>query len=136
MDTTPETAQCITACRATSMAIPTWGTDINSSYEGDNECVKLLQEVTINPASNPHYTTQSGILRYKGRIYVGSITDLKQKIFNYFHASTFGGHSGIRVTYQKLKQIFYWPKMKQYLTEQIAACPTCQISETEKYPTL
>jgi hypothetical protein len=65
---------------------------------------------------------------------VGSSTDLRQKIFLSIHASASGGHSGIRVTYQKLKHIFYWPKMKQFITEQIVACPTCQISKTEKVP--
>jgi hypothetical protein len=57
-------------------------------------------------------------------------------VFDSFHSSVFGGHYGTRVTYHKLKHIFYWPKMKQYVTDQIAACPICQISKTEKiqYP--
>jgi hypothetical protein len=59
-------------------------------------------------------------------------------VFDSFHSSIFGGHSGARVTYHKLKHSFYWPKMKQYVAEQIAVCPVCQISKTEKvqYPGL
>jgi hypothetical protein len=37
-----------------------------------------------------------------------------------------------------MQQAFYWPNMKQYITDKIAACPTCQISKSEKvaYPGL
>jgi hypothetical protein len=127
-----------TTCTTLSVAVPSWTNEITKSYTGDPECTQLLQELAIDPTSHANYTLHSGVLRYKGRIYIGSSYDLKSKIFASFHSSVFGGHSGIRVTYQKLKHAFFWPKMKQFLTEQIAACPVCQISKTEKiqYPGL
>jgi hypothetical protein len=123
-------------CQALAVAIPSWTNDIITSYLGDETSTKLLQEVTIDPNSHAHYSVQSGILRYKERLYIGASTDLRQKVFDSFHSSVFGGHSGTRVTYHKLKHIFYCPKMKQYVSDQIAACPICQISKTEKiqYP--
>jgi hypothetical protein len=30
-----------------------------------------------------------------------------------------------------LKQLFYWPRLKQYVAEKVAQCPVCQISKTE-----
>jgi transposase InsO family protein len=37
-----------------------------------------------------------------------------------------------------MQQAFYWPNMKQYITDKVVACPTCQISKSEKvaYPGL
>jgi hypothetical protein len=121
-----------------AIAIPSWTHDITASYCTDEVASKLLQEVTVAPNSHANYSIQSGILRYKGRVYIGIATDLKQRVFDSFHSSIFGGHSGARVTYHKLKHSFYWPKMKNYVAEQIAACPICQISKTEKiqYPGL
>jgi hypothetical protein len=111
-----------TTCMAITLATPTWATDITNSYMGDPECSKLLQEVAINPTGHANYTVQTGILRFKGRIAIGSSTDLRKKLFDTFHSSAIGGHSGNRVTYQKLKHLFFWPKMKQYLEQLIAAC--------------
>ena len=125
-------------CLAISSAVPTWMTKITHTYEGDTKCIQLLQELAVNADSHPHFTLKGGILRYKNRLVIGSATDLKDKIFNSFHASVFGGHSGGRVTHHKLKQLFFWPHMKSYIAEKIAICPICQISKTERvhYPGL
>jgi hypothetical protein len=93
-----------------------------------------LQELAVNKGSNPNFTLHSGILRYKGRIYIGQATDLKLKLFQTFHASAIGGHSGNRVTLHRLKQLFYWPLLKQFVQQQIAECPVCQISKGEHVP--
>jgi hypothetical protein len=121
-----------------AIAIPSWTHDITASYRIDEVASKLLQEVTIAPNSHANYSVQSGILRYKGRAYIGIATDLKQSVLDSFHSSVFGGHSRARVTYHKLKHNFYWPKMKNYVAEQIASRPFRQISKTEKiqYPGL
>jgi hypothetical protein len=121
-----------------SQAIPAWISDITASYDGDENCTKLLQALAIDQNSQPNYSLQNGILRYKGRIYVGSGNDMKSKLFSSFHSSAFGGHSGNRVTHHRLKQLFYWPKFKQFITQEVAECPVCQISKTEKvkYPGL
>jgi hypothetical protein len=112
--------------------------DITRSYVGEECCTKLLQEMTINKDSHPRYTIQSGVIRYKGRLYIGSGEGLQGKIFDSFHSSIFGGHSGNQVTYHRIKQLFYWPKMKNFIEQKIAACPVFQISKTEKvqYPGL
>ena len=84
------------------------------------------------------FTLQSGILRYKGKIVVGSATNLQARIFESFHASPLRDHSGAKVTLHRIKQLFFWPKMKQMIHDKIAACPICQISKTERiaYPGL
>ena len=57
-------------CLATTTAIPTWALDITASYSDDNHCKQLLQALAVAPDSHPNFSTQSGILRYKGRIYI------------------------------------------------------------------
>jgi hypothetical protein len=112
--------------------------DVEKTYHQDEKCTQLLQELAIEPDCHANYTLQAGILRYKNRIVIGPTTDLKEKLFTSFHSLTFGGHSGSRVTYHRLKQLFYWPHMKQYIADRVAICPVCQISKTEcvHYPGL
>jgi hypothetical protein len=126
------------SCSLISQAIPAWTEDISLSYEKDEACTKLLQELAINKDSNPKFSLHNGILRYKGKLYIGQSTDLRTRLFHAFHSSSLGGHSGNRVTLHKIKNLFYWPHLKQFVLQQVAECPTCQISKTEKvqYPGL
>lgn len=54
------------------------------------------------------------------------------------HSSTWGGHSGIHATYQKLKSIFYWPKMIKDVKTIVQECEICQRNKDESvaYPGL
>ena len=101
------------SCQAVSIAVPIWLQEVTTSYHSDKNCSKLLQELALDPQSNPGFSLQSGILRYKGRIYIGENTDLRSKLFHTFHSSPMGGHSGNRVTLHKMQQVFYWPHFKK-----------------------
>jgi hypothetical protein len=83
--------------------LPSWVLHVQASYIHDPKCRQLLQEIAIKDDSHPPYTLTTGILRYKNIIIIGASTDLKQKIFHSVHASSFGGHSGQRLTYHRLK---------------------------------
>lgn len=54
------------------------------------------------------------------------------------HASAIGGHSGYEVTYNRVKKMFAWPKMKQSIKDFVAQCPICQQAKSERvaYPGL
>jgi hypothetical protein len=90
--------------------------------------------MTVDGASKKQFTLKSGILRFQGKIYIGSSTKLRDTVFDTFHSSAFGGHSGVKATLHRIQQSFYWPKLKNYVTEKVAMCPICQISKTERLP--
>lgn len=77
-------------------------------------------------------------MRYKGRIWVGTDTNLQHKIIDAFHASPVGGHSGVPATYQRIKRLFAWTGMKSAVQHFVMACPTCQQAKPDraKYPGL
>jgi hypothetical protein len=127
-------ALAILDCLPLSAAVPKWLTEVHDSYANDPHCIKLIQELTLDAASHSNYTLQDGVLRHKGKIYIGPSTSLRDKVFHTFHSPIFGGHSGVKVTLHKLQKAFYWPKLPHYIAEQVAACPVCQISKTEKVP--
>ena len=89
-----------------SAAIPAWITEVVKSYEEDPKCSELTAQLAIAPTGHPPYTLTSGVLRYKGKILVGTHTDLRKSLLTSFHASELGGHSGERATYHRLKILF------------------------------
>jgi hypothetical protein len=53
-----------------------------------------------------------------------------------FHSSALEGHSGTKVTYQRLKNHFAWKEIKQAVHEYIKQCPVCQQAKyTNSHPT-
>jgi hypothetical protein len=119
---------------STSQALPLWINDVIASYAQDEKCQALEEKLRINHAAVPNFTINNGILRYKGRIYVGTTSDLRHQLIASFHDSALGGHSRERVTYTKLKALFHWLALKAVVTECIKNCSTCQKNKSENIP--
>jgi len=83
-------------------------------------------------------TPYSGVLRYKNRIWLGHDKSLHQQVISAMHSSALGGHSGIRVTYNRLKHYFFWPGMKSAVREYVQTCSVCQQAKPDRarYPGL
>jgi hypothetical protein len=83
---------------AISAIVPKWKSEVLQSYDTDEKCTQLLQELALDPASHINYSLSGGILRYKNIIVIGQHSKLCNNLFNTFHASPMGGHSGQKVT--------------------------------------
>jgi hypothetical protein len=61
------------------------------------------------------------------RLWLGTNTDLQYKVLVAFHASPMGGHSGVPVTYRRLKQVFAKKGMKAHVHQFVmTGCNICQ----------
>ncbi|KAL0428660.1 UNVERIFIED_CONTAM: Retrovirus-related Pol polyprotein from transposon.6 [Sesamum latifolium] len=58
-------------CVAITVIIPNWATDVQKSYEQDEELLPILQAKTVKDSTYPSYSLQGGILRRNHRICVG-----------------------------------------------------------------
>ena len=56
-----------------------WLEAVVLSYQADLEANKLLSQLAINPESMPSYSLVQGVIRYKGRIWLGSSKPLQQQ---------------------------------------------------------
>jgi hypothetical protein len=123
---------------AISMAVPAWISDIEASYKDDAYFTNLVQQLVVNANSVLDFAIYSSTIRYKGRIYIGQSTDLKQKIVASLHSSVMNGHSGIKATYQRIKIIFYWPNLRKTVEEFVTQCHIYQRAKAEHchYPRL
>jgi transposase InsO family protein len=125
-------------CYHISSSTPVWLSKVIAGYEADPHTQQLIAELTLHQAPDSPFQLKAGLLRYKGRIWVGANPSLQLKIVSTMHDSAIGGHSGFLVTYRRVHQLFAWPKMKSYIKEYVAACSICQQSKPDraKYPGL
>src|SRR4030066_17083 len=72
-----------------------------------------------------------GVLRFRDRVCVPDLPELKRRILEEGHRSTLSIHPGAAKMYQDLKKLFWWPGMKKSIAEFVYACLVCQKSKIE-----
>jgi hypothetical protein len=92
----------------------------------------LLTKLSVDPTTLSQYSLKSGVLRYRNRIWVGADKNLQQRLIAEFHSSAWGGHSGVPVTYMRLKQCFAWTRMKAAVRAFVQSCTVCQQSKYDR----
>jgi len=102
-----------------------WLTSVTQSYASDPKAHDLLIRLAFDPASVPPFTLSQGIIRYKNRIWLGSYPSAQQHVLQAFHASPVGGHSSFPITYNRIKQLFYWAGMKSAIRSFVQSCVVC-----------
>lgn len=94
------------ALQAVSTVQPAWIQEVLNSYATDNQAKQLLQRLAISSLDENGYNLQQGIIWFQGKIWIGQNSALQTKIIAACHSSALGGHSGIAVTYARLKRHF------------------------------
>ena len=122
---------------AMSTAQPIWLADLQNSYLNCSQAKQLLTELSLKPVFH-HFSLVQGVIKSKGRIWLGHMPPLQQQVMQALHSSPIGGHSGALVTHIRIKKLFYWPLMKKHIQEFVTACIVCQQAKSEKvaYPGL
>jgi hypothetical protein len=110
---------------AISSSTPAWLTDVISGYDKDPAALKLIQELSVALGSRPPYTLSDGVLHLRDHIWIGSNTELQQRLMTALHSSAVGGHSGFPVTFSKIKRLFAWRGMKSDVKNFVASCSVC-----------
>nr|XP_027124372.1 uncharacterized protein LOC113741087 [Coffea arabica] len=87
--------------------------ELQKSYEDDTHYQDIIAKLVLDPNSHNDYTLVDGILKYQGRIYVGEAGNIREQVIRALHASAIGGHSGQRNCWQKIRNLFYWPGIRQ-----------------------
>lgn len=111
--------------QAISSVTPTWMTEVLAGYDNDLNAQKLLQQLSVCSDVAGPYSLTSGLIRYKGCVWLGSNKLLQQKVMTALHASALGGHSGFPVTYSRIKQLFAWHGMKADIHDFVSQCTIC-----------
>ena len=73
-----------------------------------------------------------GILRHNGRLWVPNVPELRGEILQEAHLSRYSIHPGSDKMYKDLKEYYWWPNMKEEVTEWVLKCLTCQKVKAER----
>jgi ribonuclease HI len=117
---------------AMSVCQPQWVDEVISSYAGDDHTKELLTKLSLDSSVVPNFSLRDGLLRYKTRIWVGHDIQLQTKLISAVHNTALGGHSGISVTYGRLKHLFAWHGMKTAVQNYVSACVICQQARPDR----
>jgi hypothetical protein len=91
--------------------------------------------LVISRDNGKGYTLKEAVIRYKGRVWIRNNIVAQRDILIALHDSGVGGHSGIGATYVRVKQLFHWPGMKQFIHDFVKQCQVCQQAKTERIKT-
>lgn len=120
------------SCLVLSSCTPKWVTEVSDTYTTDSAAYDIISKLAVDPSAVPHLSWQDGLLRHKNRIWVGPSVDLQTRLIAAFHSSAIGGHSGILVTYARVKQLFAWKGLKQAVTDYVSSCVICQKAKADR----
>ena len=98
---------------------------IESQWQ-DAEIVSIRDRVQSGTGDEGWTVHADGSLRYRGRIVVPQLTDLREEILREFHCSRFAVHPGGTKMYQDLRRQYYWSGMKRHVGDFVRRCLTCQ----------
>jgi hypothetical protein len=74
----------------------------------------------------PWSKTLDGLLRFDDRVYIPSVTELKEEILRTHHNDPQGGHYRVKRTLDAVRRRFYWSGITQYVKEYVEDCEDCQ----------
>jgi hypothetical protein len=114
-----------------SLCRPRWLEIIVEGYEQDAKAKKLLTELAVSTPNSQGYALHQGLIRYKDRVWLGNNVEAHKAILPSLHDSGVGGHSGFLGTYQRIKSLFAWPRMKDDIRKYVSQCVTCQQAKNE-----
>jgi hypothetical protein len=80
--------------RAMSVVKPKWMETVVEGYQQDDQAKKILIELSVQGHNEQGYSLQDGIIRYKGRVWLGNNTEAHSAVLLALHSSGLGGHSG------------------------------------------
>jgi hypothetical protein len=101
---------------AVSMCVPSRIQRLQEGYAEDEEAKKLMTHLSLSPDTVKDHILVDGIIRFRGRVWVGNNKMAQQHILVAYM------HSGMAPTCQRVKQLFAWPSLKQFVQEFVQQC--------------
>ena len=113
------------------MATPSLLSRVIESQWQNVEIVSIRDRVQSGMGDEGWTVHVDGSLRYRGRVVVPQLTDLREEILREFHCSRFDVHPGGTKMYQDLRRQYYWSGMKRHVGDFVRRCLTCQQVKAE-----
>ena len=101
-------------------------------FQGEDAEIASIRDRVQSGMGDEGWTIHAdGSLRYRGRVVVPQLTDLREEILGEFHCSRFAVHPGGTKMYHDLYHQYYWSGMKRHVGDFVRRCLTCQQVKAE-----
>ena len=100
--------------------------DIYREIEENAEIQSLIGKLQAGQTVKHGFSLVNGRLFYKQMLMIPPDSSQILLILQECHDTVMGGHAGVLRTLQRVKAIFYWPKMRRRVQEYVSACSVCQ----------
>ena len=108
------------------VATPSLLSRVIESQWQDVKIVSIRDRVQSGTGDEGWTVHTDGSLRYRGRVVVPQLTDLREEIIREFHRSRFTVYPGGMKMYQDLHRQYYWSGMMRHIGDFVRRCLTCQ----------
>ena len=102
-----------------------------------NDAIITAQTINfalLDPLIQPHNLSHLDNLWWKGdALVVVGDNNLKKGVLHFYHDTPVAGHPGILNTFSLLKHDYWWPNMKQLITDYVKECAQCQANKTNTH---
>ena len=113
------------------VATPSLLNRVIESQGQDTEIVSIRDRVQSGTGDKGWTVHAYGILRYRGRVVVPQLIELREEILIELHCSRFALHPGGTKMYRDLRHQYYWSRMKRHIGDFVRRCLTCQQVKAE-----
>ena len=113
------------------VAMPSLLSKVIDSQGQDTEIFFIWDWVEMCIGDEGWTIHMDGSLRYRGRVVVPQLTDMREEILREFHCSRFAMHPGGTKMYYDLHRQYYWSGMKKHVRDFVRRCLTCQHIKAE-----
>jgi transposase InsO family protein len=104
--------------------------NIKETPDKDPYLKKVIEDIKLGKVSEFKIDSE-GMLRFDTRLCVPNIEDLRKKILEEAHRSSYTIHPGSTKMYKDLKENYWWEGMKRDVAEFVSKCLICQQVKAE-----
>jgi hypothetical protein len=106
---------------------------IQQVCDGQSKDAWIIAKIRVagQKGSEEFVVDESGNLRFRGRLCVPQVGELREMILQESHCGKFSVHPGGTKMYRELRELYWWPRLKRDVTEFVGKCLTCQRVKAE-----
>ena len=113
------------------VATPSLLSRVIESQGQEAEIVSIRDRVQSGTDDEGWTVHTDGSFRYRGRVVVPQLIELREEILMKFHCSRFAMHPGGTKMYRDVCRQYYWSGMKRHVGDFVRRCLTCQQLKAE-----
>ncbi|KAJ9540003.1 hypothetical protein OSB04_026509 [Centaurea solstitialis] len=111
-----------------SLSIPQWmqWEGFKEELKQDEFLMKIKTDLAANEEAHKGFRVFQDLLYYKERLVLPKNSTWIQRLFDEFHATPVGGHTGEGRTYQRMATELFWVGMRKDISNMVRECEICQ----------